>query len=221
MTQRIRLTFTKEGPLRYIGHLDFHNILERTIRRAGLRLAYSQGYHPKPKMHLASALPLGVASQAEVMDIWLLDDIDPATLPERLTRFAPPGLVVLTASIVNAKAPALQQALREATYEITFLEAAEETIRSGLEALMAAESWPRERRGKLYDLRPLLLAADLLPPDEEGHPRIRVRLSARPGATGRADEVAAALGQPPESTRIARVKMTFEGLGSARVQQEE
>lgn len=210
MTQRIRLTITKEGPLRYIGHLDFHIVLERTIRRAGLRLAYSKGYHPQPKIQLASALPLGIASRAEVLDIWLLDDVDLGELPPRLTRFAPQGLEVLSAAVVEPKAPALQQALREATYEITFLEADPAEVQSRLGALLAAESLPRERRGKAYDLRPLILEATSLPPDEEGQPRIRVRLSARPGATGRPDEVAAALGFAPEETFIERVGMKFE-----------
>ena len=56
---RVRLTFTKQGALRYTGHLDLHKILERSIRRAKLPLAYSQGYHPQPKINLAAALPLG------------------------------------------------------------------------------------------------------------------------------------------------------------------
>ena len=54
---RIRITFSKQGALRYTGNLDLHKIWERTARRADLALAYSQGFHPQPKMQLAAALP--------------------------------------------------------------------------------------------------------------------------------------------------------------------
>ncbi len=211
MTQRIRLTFTKQDALRYIGHLDLHKVIERTARRAGLRLAYSQGYNPKPKLHLASALPLGFASRAEVMDLWLLeDDLDLEALPARLTRFAPPGLRVLSARPVDAKAPALQQALRAAEYQVTLLEVEDPaSIRARLSDLLAAASLPRERRGKPYDLRPLILEADWLSPDEEGQPRFRLLLSARPGATGRPDEVLQALGLPREAAFIERTALFF------------
>ena len=47
---RIRITFAKTGALRYIGHLDLHRMWERVARRAGLSLAYTQGFHPQPKI---------------------------------------------------------------------------------------------------------------------------------------------------------------------------
>jgi hypothetical protein len=68
---RIRLIFSKTGSLRYTGHLDLHTIWERTIRRAGLPLMYTQGFHPGPKIQLASALPLGFIGRCEIVDIWL------------------------------------------------------------------------------------------------------------------------------------------------------
>lgn len=206
MTQRIRLTFTKQEALRYIGHLDLHKVIERTVRRAGLPLAYSHGYHPKPKMHLASALPLGFASRAEVMDLWLDDDhLDLDALPERLTRFAPAGLRVLDARPVEAKAASLQDALREAEYEITFRRGAEE-IRAAIQRLLSAESLPRERRGKPYDLRPLIQAFELT---GNQPPRAYLRLTARPGATGRPDEVLDAMQIPLEEVFIERIGLRF------------
>ncbi len=60
--QRLRLTFAKTAAMRYTGHLDLHTTWERTLRRARLPLAYSQGFHPQPKIQLASALPLGFTS---------------------------------------------------------------------------------------------------------------------------------------------------------------
>ncbi len=66
---RVRVIFSKTGALRYIGHLDLNTIWERAARRAGLPLAYTQGFHPQPKMNFASALPLGFSSRCEVMDM--------------------------------------------------------------------------------------------------------------------------------------------------------
>ena len=72
---RIRITFAKQGPLRYTGHLDLHKLWERAARRAELPLAYSQGFHPQPKMNIAAALPLGFSSRCEVMDMKLEHEI--------------------------------------------------------------------------------------------------------------------------------------------------
>ncbi len=66
---KIRITYTKMGWLKYTSNLDVQKLWERAIRRARLPLAYSQGYHPKPKMNLAAPLPLGFTSSAELIDI--------------------------------------------------------------------------------------------------------------------------------------------------------
>ena len=68
---RLRITFSKTGSLRYTGHLDLQTVWERTARRAGLTLAYTQGFHPGPRIQIASALPLGIAGTAEIVDLWL------------------------------------------------------------------------------------------------------------------------------------------------------
>ena len=65
---RVRITFSKQGALRFIGHLDLHRLWERAMRRANLPLTYSQGFHPQPKISLAAALPLGFSSRGEVLD---------------------------------------------------------------------------------------------------------------------------------------------------------
>ena len=107
---RVRLTFTKQGALRYTGHLDLHKIIERSIRRAKLPLAYSQGYHPQPKINLAAALPLGFSSRAEMMDIWLKEDVE--NVPATLQPHVPPGLTILDSETVDDRAPSLHKDYR-------------------------------------------------------------------------------------------------------------
>ena len=68
---RIRVTFSKTYHMRYTSHLDVHRTWERTLRRARLPLAYSQGFNPRPKINLAAALPLGFTSDCEIVEFWL------------------------------------------------------------------------------------------------------------------------------------------------------
>lgn len=217
---RLRVTFSKTGSLRYIGHLDLQQIWERTARRAGLPLAYTQGFHPGPKIQIAAALPLGFAGRAEVVDLWLnlesagAESADSSLqkrpeLKERLQSAAPPGLTILSAEEVDERAPALQTQVAAAEYEVSLPEAGS---RSELEAkiaeMLAKPSLPRERRGKAYDLRPLILSLTPAPlPAGEG---IRMVLSAREGATGRPEEVLAELGIPPEAARVERVRLILK-----------
>jgi radical SAM-linked protein len=208
---RIRITFSKTGALRYTGHLDLHKIWERSARRAGLALAYSQGFHPQPKMQLAAALPLGFSSRCELLDLRVEDAVDLSTLPERLQQAVPPGLKILHVEEVDEKSPPLQTQVISAEYEVTLDEGLDEDkFTDSLSAVLGAESLPRERRGKAYDLRPLIEELRRLGPDEQGQPRLFMRLAAREGATGRPEEVLDTLGIEYEGTRVERSRFIFK-----------
>ncbi len=168
---RLRITFSKSGSLRYTGHLDLHTIWERTIRRAGLPLMYTQGFHPGPKIQLASALPLGFIGRAEIVDLWLEDSPSNLPLPpyaQLVQPFAPPGLTILIVEHVEEPAPALQTQVISAEYEATLLDPPDASalpdLPQRLTTLMACASLPSQRRGKNYDLRPLIEGLTLLPP---------------------------------------------------------
>jgi radical SAM-linked protein len=161
---RLRISFAKSGALRYTGHLDLQTIWERTIRRANLPLAYSHGFHPSPKIQIASALPLGFAGRDELADVWL--ETDPGDLDEvhkRLQTGSPPGLTVLSLAAVEERLPALQTQVISAEYMATLLEpVAVSALQARVDDLLAAASLPRQRRGKPYDLRPLIEALSLV-----------------------------------------------------------
>lgn len=205
---RVRITFAKMGPLRYTGHLDLHRIWERTCRRAGLPLSYSQGFHPQPKIQLAAALPLGFASRCELVDIWLDADIEITELPQRIQSAVPGGLHILAVQMVDERAPALQTLVHSADYEVTLRDPIDpDELTRHLRAVIEAQSLPRTRRNKAYDLRPLIEDLRQINPDPSGQPRLFMRLSAREGATGRPEEVLDALGIAFEGTYIERTAL--------------
>jgi len=207
---RLRIKFAKQGALRYIGHLDLHKIWERTARRADLPLAYSQGFHPQPKIYLASALPLGFSSRCEVLDMRLKNEIAVEGLRARLQGAVPSGLEILEIEQVDENLPALQTQLIAAEYEVVFTEPIDGSDLTGrVTGLLAAGSLPRERRGKSYDLRPLIEAISVST-DAASQILMQMRLTARAGATGRPEEVLDQIGIPIESARIERTRLIFQ-----------
>lgn len=175
---RVQITFAKQGPLRYTGHLDLHKLWERAARRAELPLAYSQGFHPQPKMNMAAALPLGFSSRCEVLDMKLEHDVSLVDLPTRLNQTLPSGIQVVEVHQVDERAPALQTQVTAAEYQVTVTGSVDVSeLKRGIDSVMAAESILRERRGKPYDLRPLIERVDIL--ESDGKPSVQEQVSPR------------------------------------------
>jgi radical SAM-linked protein len=203
---RTRITFSKTEAMRYTGHLDLHRAWERTFRRAGLPLAYSQGFHPQPRLNLGCALPLGFTSQCELLDAWLEINLPVAEIYLALIKASPPGVQIDTIEEVDAHLPALQTTVTSAEYTITLLDPIPD-LNARLVGLETSPRLPRERRGKSYDLRLLIEGISPLPCEATGLQHFQLRLTAREGATGRPEEVLAVLGVPLETTRIHRTKL--------------
>ena len=203
---RIQITFSKQDALRYTGHLDLHKLWERAARRAELPLAYSQGFHPQPKMNIAAALPLGFSSRCEVLDMRLEHDIPLEGLQEKLQQTLPTGIRVFAIESVDERAPALQTQVASAEYEVVSTEAGfGSDLKRRIDSVMETGSIIRERRGKTYDLRPLIEELKSLSSD-----KIFMRLTAREGATGRPEEVLDVLGIAFDETRIERTRLNFQ-----------
>jgi radical SAM-linked protein len=205
---RIRIIFAKTESMRFTSHLDLHRTWERTFRRAQLPLAYSHGFNPRPRLNLASALPLGFTGSQEVMDAWLEQTLPIPDIQNALDRAAPPGLQIHGIQEVDEHAPTLQTVVEASDYTFTLGEQLPD-LDERLKAIMQAESLPRQRRGKDYDLRPLVLALRRLPDCEDGRQRIYAQLRAQEGATGRPEEVLDVLGADPLSARVNREGLSF------------
>lgn len=215
--QRLRMRFSKIGPTRYVSHLDLARALERALNRARVPVSYTQGYNPRPRMQFASALPLGFTSEAELADVWLEEAMDPVQAREQIMSRMAPGIVIHEVWEVPFDAPAMQASTLETAYVALVddvVDRVDENIdravlRQRVEDLLAAESVVRERRGKEYDLRPLILELKLKE-DGESALLLTMRLLLQPGKTGRPDEVLDALGLDPLGVRVHRTKIVLE-----------
>ena len=201
---RVRITFAKTEAMRYTSHLDLHRTWERTFRRARLPVTHSQGFNKRPKMNLAAALPLGFTSQCELAEVWLDQDQPLDQIEARLREAIPPGIEIQAVEEVDPQTPKIPNLVASSIYLATLLEAVPD-LETRLADLLAQEKIERERRGKPYDLRPLI--DDLRIPEPE---QIWMHLAARGGATGRPEEVLLALGIDPFKVRVKRLELRLQ-----------
>ena len=116
---KYRAEITKGDDLRYVSHLDYANLFIRAFDRAKLPMAYSEGFNPHMKVAFASALSLGVASEAEYMDFELTKPVAQPEVFDRLSAQLPPGVKLLRLKEVRTKHKALMAETDEARYRIT------------------------------------------------------------------------------------------------------
>jgi radical SAM-linked protein len=126
-TVRVRLLFSKKGNMRFLGHLDLVSVVKRMIRRSALPVVYSQGFHPMPKLVFSPPLPLGLESEAELLDIDMDLGTDPDTgdasltpalVMERLNSVAPEGIRFLEAASISLNSSAPSASMGEVEYTI-------------------------------------------------------------------------------------------------------
>jgi radical SAM-linked protein len=211
-TQRLRVTFAKEEEVKYISHLDLMRLWERALRRANVPLAYSLGYNPRPKISIAFPLAVGVTGQEELIDVTLERPLAPRDFASAVARQLPAGISVSQMEEVYPTLPALQTQVQAAEY-LAIVEDSEtvQQIEARLDALLASERLPRQRRNREYDLRPLVEELWLESRDESQY-TLGMRLRAGEGGTGRPDEVLDQLGLAEHVKGITRTRLFFAPL---------
>ncbi len=201
--QRYRIRFSKTEAMRFTGHLDLILTWERTFRRAGLPLSYSEGFNPRPVINLASPLPLGFTSTAELGDFWLSAQIQIGEFTTDLSSALPPGLAInQVEEIADLFGPKLPSLVESSTYTAV-IEAYDPDLPGKVTDLLCKNQLTRTKRGKEYDLRPLIVGIALGDP-HDGYQTLQIELVTKPDRTGRPDEVLDALGYPRDLVRIIR-----------------
>jgi radical SAM-linked protein len=211
---RLRLIFAKKKQIKYIGHLDLVLAWERALRRAQIPLAYSKGFNPRPKIQVASSLPLGTSGSAEIMDIIITQPVEPTDALDRIKPALPEGIELHNVEIIPLKAPTLQHLLRQAEYRVTVetdLSAGE--LAQRIETLLAADkivqTRQRKKKGEEIDLRPWLHELTL-ESAAEGTARLHMRLTAGQYGNLRPEEVLRALGLSDNWAEVDRTCLIFD-----------
>jgi len=185
---RLRIRFCKQGDLRWIGHRDLVRTLERALRRAGLPLARTQGFHPKPRMNFPLPLALGVEGCDELMEVELTEPLGADEVHRRLGAQLPVGLGLRRVEVVPPGAPKAR--VRRVTYEVPVPAGCEAQLPERIAELLGASRWMVHRSAgrRPVDVRPLIESLRV----EEG--TLRMRLRADAGQVAGARDVLAALG---------------------------
>ena len=168
---RLRLGFSKGGSLAWISHLDTLRLLDRALRRCGLPVSFSGGFHPMPRLQIALPLPLGVEGLGEWLDLELVEPVDPDLARQRLQSELPAELRLLSSRVVPLTGPSLSQELESALWRFA--------LHSGTSAADAAEdstalAWPDAARWE-EALQTLMQRASWIwhDVDKKGRPRQR------------------------------------------------
>ncbi|HMN10793.1 MAG TPA: TIGR03936 family radical SAM-associated protein [Bellilinea sp.] len=204
--KRFRIFYSKTENLRYVGNLDMQRIWERYLRRSGLKVAYSQGFHPQAKIQQACPLPLGFLSTDEQVDIYLNEDaLNSDEVKQIITDTFQPGILINSVEEVELYGETITKLVTSSEYQIDLLEEFSiESLKTSSAELLGMSEILRKRRDKPYDLRPLIKSLAIDSPTV-----ISMELVTLPSATGRPDEVIDALGISPEVARITRTKLNF------------
>ncbi|WP_088992377.1 TIGR03936 family radical SAM-associated protein [Micromonospora echinaurantiaca] len=221
------MRYAKRGPLRFTSHRDFARAFERALRRAGVPVAFSQGFTPHPKISYASAAPTGVASEAEYLEIGLREQVDPAQLRAALDAALSPGLDVLEA--VVATGGSLADRIEASHWRIELPEVDPRVLATAVSAFTAADEVLVERMTKqgrrTFDARAAVISIDAVAPTETpsgalGVPCAILELvvrqvtpSVRPDDVLSGLRVVAALEPPvpPRVIRLAQGTLTAQG----------
>ena len=218
---RYRIVLRKQGQLIWVGHLDTVRLVTRLLRRAGLKLAYSKGFHPKPKMSFAAPLPLGMAGLAEVVDASLVELPNgpaPAELISALRDLAPPGLVVAELRRLDADEPAATKILVGAEIVITS-SALPADLKPRIDDVLARETLVvRRPKREPIDLRPSLLCLEpwldeaSRTGDDDGDRAVMARVALGHGPSIRPEDLAAWLQIEHTSWTATRIRLLREPL---------
>jgi radical SAM family uncharacterized protein/radical SAM-linked protein len=204
---RWRARFEKAGRSRFLGHLDLVRALTMALRRAGVQVAYSQGFKPHPKVSLSPALSLGVSSRGEFIDFETQAPLDGERFLEQVNRTLPEGIRFTAVVPADLTAPSLQEVITRAVYRAVVPGASRDELAAGAEAFLARSEFPvvRARKGKpdkVLDLRPMIEDLGL-----DGDGRLLFTLVLDPNGSPRLPEVLTAVAGPgrDEGAEIERV----------------
>ena len=220
---RVRFKYEKCGKAAVFSQLDLIRIISLAVRRAGIPVSYSQGFHPSPKISFGPALPLGTEGFAEYMDMEIAQEIEIQELMERLNPQLPEGVHLLEAKEIPLKARSLMSLIDESHYRIHFpkdlvekLDAfhrQEEQIRHLLEKDQIYCQREGKNGVKLIDIRPFIRQLQIIEKGEVQEIALRLRMT--PDRNVRPNEILEAIYGGVVKEWQGVIRISREGLFTA------
>jgi len=164
IAQRLRVRYAKGGRLRFSSHRDFQRAFERALRRAGVPIAFSVGFSPHPKVSYANAVPTGVASRAEYLEIGVTAVLAAQDVRSALDAALPEGFEV--GDVVPARTPDFMERLQASIWQFDLPEVPDDRAAHALDALLSASVVEVQRMTKsglrTFDARGAVLSGSVL-----------------------------------------------------------
>lgn len=173
---KMRAVFEKKDRAKYISHLDLNRCMQRTFKRSGLPVWYTEGFNPHIYITFALPLSLGYESSVEIMDFNMTEEVSEKETADKLNKAMPEGLRVLRVYSPQTK----NTGIKSAEYMLT-LSGDSSSLHSEFEKFMAQEhinTVKRTKRGgeKIIDLKPDTEVREIC--EEDGVLKILLRLPA-------------------------------------------
>jgi radical SAM-linked protein len=208
--QRLYIRFGKFDALIYTSNLDVAKTWERVLRRADLPILYSQGFNTRPKIALASALPLGISSECEILDVSMREPIALDGLAERIQATSPSGLRIYDIYEVPVRSGTLPTRVRSSEYRVHFEDGIDRAdLQARIDKLLGSDSMlkTKEVKGKPVhiNVRPLVYDLHI---DEAGD--LIAHLTVGDRGNVRPDEVLAELGFADAVVSIHRFQLHID-----------
>jgi radical SAM-linked protein len=213
-----RLRFGKLDNLRYLSHLNLMKTMERAIRRAGLPLAFSEGFHPHARISYGPALAVGIESTSEYLDLELETELDAASIMDSLNPALPNGLKIFESKRLIPGTKSLNALISKASYQVLIQAdpGSKTELKRECDLILQATELPVTRTGKegqkTVNIRPWLHNLTI---EEKSNGLMEIQLAGEVGNQGnlRPEEILARITLPVTVLTITRNGLWYEEKG--------
>jgi len=178
---RILLAFSKSEEIKWIGHLDMIRVFERAVRVSGVDAVYTQGFNPRVRMSIVSALPLGATADADLFVMSIAEPFDLADVTRRLNASLPPGIRITEAARLplHSKGPVVTASEFVLTFALGGPVSAA-SLESAISEMLSRSEIIVQRRSdggaRAFDIRPGIEVVEVLDYPSDLSARVRVVL---------------------------------------------
>lgn len=211
--KRFRFQFSRGEKLKFLSHLDMMRLWPRLFRRAGIDMAYSEGFNAHPRLAVAAPLAVGWTGEAELMEVWLDTPLPAASVLSLLSTRLPEDLAISHGMFVPVEGASLQSQVRFAEYEVELrLDMAVTEIEQSVKKMLEVSTldWSHQRDGEVrnYDLRAQIGQISIETVSDSSI-SILMLLKNDPSGSGRPEQVSLALGFNVHPLKIHRTRLVL------------